>query len=173
MILLLDNYDSFTYNLYQYLCELGADIHVERNDHVTVDQIEAMRPDKLVVSPGPCTPKEAGVSMEAIERLGPTTPVLGVCLGHQCIGEVYGGTVGGAGEIVHGKTSAIHHTGAGVLSGLPTPFDAIPVPLAGRLPRRTCRTASRSRRGRTRGASWASGTRSTRWRACSSTRSPS
>ena len=125
MILLLDNYDSFTYNLYQYLCELGADIHVERNDHVTVDQIEAMRPDKLVVSPGPCTPKEAGVSMEAIERLGPTTPVLGVCLGHQCIGEVYGGTVGGAGEIVHGKTSAIHHTGAGVLAGLPTPFDAI------------------------------------------------
>ena len=136
MILLLDNYDSFTYNLYQYLCELGADIHVERNDHVTVDQIEAMRPDKLVVSPGPCTPKEAGVSMEAIERLGPTTPVLGVCLGHQCIGEVYGGTVGGAGEIVHGKTSAIHHTGAGVLSG---PADALrrdPVPLAGRLPRR-------------------------------------
>ncbi|MDE2900715.1 MAG: anthranilate/aminodeoxychorismate synthase component II, partial [Chloroflexota bacterium] len=110
MILLLDNYDSFTYNLYQYLCELGADIHVERNDHVTVDEIEAMRPDKLVVSPGPCTPKEAGVSMEAIQRLGPTTPVLGVCLGHQCIGEVYGGIVGGAGEIVHGKTSAIHHT---------------------------------------------------------------
>ncbi|MCY4625022.1 MAG: aminodeoxychorismate/anthranilate synthase component II [Chloroflexi bacterium] len=125
MILLLDNYDSFTYNLYQYLCELGADVHVERNDQVTVDEIAAMKPDKLVVSPGPCTPKEAGVSMEAIEQLGPTTPVLGVCLGHQCIGEVYGGTVGGAGEIVHGKTSAIHHTGAGVLEGLPTPFDAI------------------------------------------------
>ena len=125
MILLLDNYDSFTYNLYQYLCELGADVHVERNDQITVDAIEAMRPEKLVVSPGPCTPKEAGVSMEAIERLGPTTPVLGVCLGHQCIGEVYGGTVGGAGEIVHGKTSAIHHTGVGVLTGLPSPFEAI------------------------------------------------
>ena len=125
MILLIDNYDSFTYNLYQYLCELGADVHVERNDQITVDEIVAMKPEKLVVSPGPCTPREAGISMEAIERLGPTTPVLGVCLGHQCIGEVYGGTVGGAGEIVHGKTSAIHHTGAGVLTGLPSPFEAI------------------------------------------------
>ena len=135
MILLIDNYDSFTYNLYQYLCELGADVHVERNDQITVDAIEAMRPEKLVVSPGPCTPKEAGVSMEAIERLGPTTPVLGVCLGHQCIGEVYGGTVGGAGEIVHGKTSAIHHTGAGVLTGLPSPFEAIRYHSLGGLPR--------------------------------------
>ena len=125
MILLLDNYDSFTFNLYQYLSELGADVRVERNDQVTVDEIIAMAPAKLVVSPGPCTPNEAGVSMDAIERLGPTTPVLGVCLGHQCIGQVYGGVVEGAGEIVHGKTSEIHHTGVGVLAGLPTPFDAI------------------------------------------------
>ena len=125
MILLIDNYDSFTYNLYQYLCELGAEVQVERNDQITVDEIEKLKPERIVVSPGPCTPKEAGISVEAILRFGPRMPVLGVCLGHQCIGEAFGGTVGGAGEIVHGKTSPINHNGAGVLNGLPEPFEAI------------------------------------------------
>jgi anthranilate synthase component 2 len=125
MILLIDNYDSFTYNLYQYLCELGAKVQVERNDQITVDEIEKLKPERIVVSPGPCTPKEAGISVEAILRFGPRMPVLGVCLGHQCIGEAFGGTVGGAGEIVHGKTSPINHNGVGVLQGLPEPFEAI------------------------------------------------
>jgi anthranilate synthase/aminodeoxychorismate synthase-like glutamine amidotransferase len=125
LILLIDNYDSFTYNLYQYLCELGAEVQVERNDQITVDEIEKLKPERIVVSPGPCTPKEAGISVEAILRFGPRMPVLGVCLGHQCIGEAFGGTVGGAGEIVHGKTSPINHNGAGVLNGLPEPFEAI------------------------------------------------
>ncbi len=125
MILLIDNYDSFTYNLYQYLCELGAEVQVERNDQITMDEIEKLKPERIVVSPGPCTPKEAGISVEAILRFGPRMPVLGVCLGHQCIGEAFGGTVGGAGEIVHGKTSPINHNGAGVLQGLPEPFEAI------------------------------------------------
>ena len=125
MILLIDNYDSFTYNLYQYLCELGAEVQVERHDQITVDAIEKLKPERIVVSPGPCTPKEAGISVEAILRFGPRMTVLGVCLGHQCIGEAFGGTVGGAGEIVHGKTSPINHNGAGVLNGLPEPFEAI------------------------------------------------
>jgi anthranilate synthase/aminodeoxychorismate synthase-like glutamine amidotransferase len=125
LILLIDNYDSFTYNLYQYLCELGAEVQVERNDQITMDEIEKLKPERIVVSPGPCTPKEAGISVEAILRFGPRMPVLGVCLGHQCIGEAFGGTVGGAGEIVHGKTSPINHNGAGVLQGLPEPFEAI------------------------------------------------
>ena len=125
MILLIDNYDSFTYNLYQYLGELGADVRVERNDQISVDEIEKLKPEKIVVSPGPCTPKEAGISMEAILRFGSRMPVLGVCLGHQCIGEAFGGTVGGAGEIVHGKTSPINHNGVGVMQGLPEPFEAI------------------------------------------------
>ncbi|MCH8940409.1 MAG: aminodeoxychorismate/anthranilate synthase component II [Chloroflexi bacterium] len=125
MILLIDNYDSFTYNLYQYLCELGAEVQVERNDQITLDEIEKLQPERIVVSPGPCTPKEAGISVEAILRFGPRMPVLGVCLGHQCIGEAFGGTVGGAGEIVHGKTSPINHNGAGVLHNLPSPFEAI------------------------------------------------
>ena len=125
MILLIDNYDSFTYNLYQYLCELGAEVQVERNDQITLDEIEKLQPERIVVSPGPCTPKEAGISVKAILRFGPRMPVLGVCLGHQCIGEAFGGTVGGAGEIVHGKTSPINHNGAGVLQNLPSPFEAI------------------------------------------------
>lgn len=125
MILLIDNYDSFTYNLYQYLCELGAEVEVARNDKITVDEIERMAPEKLVISPGPCTPREAGISNDAIRRLGARTPTLGVCLGHQCIGEAYGGVVGGAGEIMHGKMSTIHHDGKGVFKGLPNPFDAI------------------------------------------------
>ena len=125
MILLIDNYDSFTYNLYQYLCELGADVRVVRNDQATVDEIEAMAPQKLVVSPGPCTPKEAGISVELIDRMAGKLPILGVCLGHECIGEVFGGVVGYAGEIMHGKASRIEHDGKGVFRGLPDSFEAI------------------------------------------------
>ena len=125
MILIIDNYDSFTYNLYQYLSELGADVTVVRNDKVTLEQIEESRPQGIVVSPGPCTPREAGISQEVILRMGPQVPTLGVCLGHQCVGQAYGATVGPAGEIMHGKMSQIHHRGAGVFQGLPVPFPAI------------------------------------------------
>ena len=125
MLLLLDNYDSFTYNLYQYLAELGADVTVIRNDKITIPEIQEMAPSGIVISPGPCTPSEAGISNEVIQRFGSKLPVLGVCLGHQCIGEAYGATVDRAGEIRHGKTSMIHHDGAGVFAGLPTPFEAI------------------------------------------------
>ena len=125
MILLIDNYDSFTYNLYQYLCELGADVEVRRNDKTSIEEIEELAPEKIVISPGPCTPKEAGISNEVINHFGEQIPTLGVCLGHQCIGDAYGGTVGGAGEIMHGKMSVIHHDGEGVFKGLPNPFDAI------------------------------------------------
>ena len=125
LILLIDNYDSFTYNLYQYLCELGAEVEVVRNDQTTLEEIADMDPEKIVISPGPCTPDKAGISNDVLRRFGPTTPTLGVCLGHQCIGHAYGGTVGGAGEIMHGKTSLIHHDGKGVFKGLPDPFEAI------------------------------------------------
>ena len=125
MILLIDNYDSFTYNLYQYLCELGAEVEVARNDKITLEDIERMSPEKIVISPGPCTPAEAGISNDVLRRFGAETPTLGVCLGHQCVGYAFGGTVGGAGEIMHGKMSLIHHTGEGVFSGLPNPFEAI------------------------------------------------
>jgi anthranilate synthase/aminodeoxychorismate synthase-like glutamine amidotransferase len=125
MLLLLDNYDSFTYNLYQYLSELGADVTVIRNDKTNIEEIEAMAPEGIVVSPGPCTPSAAGVSNDVIRHFGPKLPVLGVCLGHQCIGEAYGATVDRAGEIRHGKTSMINHDGKGVFAGLPDPFEAI------------------------------------------------
>jgi anthranilate synthase/aminodeoxychorismate synthase-like glutamine amidotransferase len=125
MLLLIDNYDSFTYNLYQYLAELGADVRVERNDAVTVEEIEALAPERIVISPGPCTPKEAGVSVEVIRRFAGQVPLLGVCLGHQCIGEAFGGVVDGAGEIKHGKLSHISHDGRGVFAGLPEPMEAI------------------------------------------------
>ena len=125
MILLIDNYDSFTYNLYQYLCELGAEVSVVRNDKITLDQIRNMSPEKIVVSPGPCTPDKAGISNEVVREFGPIIPVLGVCLGHQCVGQTFGGIVGKAGEIMHGKTSLIHHDGEGVFSGIPSPFEAI------------------------------------------------
>jgi anthranilate synthase/aminodeoxychorismate synthase-like glutamine amidotransferase len=125
MILLIDNYDSFTYNLYQYLCELGADVEVVRNDQVTIEDIEVMAPEKIVISPGPCTPKEAGISVPVVKRFAGKTPILGVCLGHQAIGEAFGGIVGGAGEIVHGKTSMVKHDGKGVFAGLPNPMEAI------------------------------------------------
>ncbi len=124
MLIVIDNYDSFTYNLVQYLGELGADMEVWRNDQITVDDLAARRPEAIVISPGPCTPAEAGISVEVIRRLGPTTPILGVCLGHQSIGEAFGGRVIRAPEIVHGKTSEIHHRGQGVFHGLPSPFTA-------------------------------------------------
>jgi anthranilate synthase component 2 len=125
MLLLIDNYDSFTYNLYQYLCELGADVEVHRNDRITTDEIAGMAPERIVLSPGPCTPKEAGISVAVIRRFGAHTPLLGVCLGHQCIGEAYGGVVDRAGEVMHGKTSQIQHDGRGVFAGLPNPLQAI------------------------------------------------
>ncbi|WIG61640.1 MAG: aminodeoxychorismate/anthranilate synthase component II [Ktedonobacterales bacterium] len=124
MLLLLDNYDSFTYNLYQYLAELGADVLVRRNDALTVAEAEALAPSHIVISPGPCTPREAGISCALIERLGPSVPLLGVCLGHQCIAAVYCGRVVRAPEPVHGKTAHVFHDGAGVLAGLPSPFEA-------------------------------------------------
>ena len=124
MLLVIDNYDSFTYNLVQYFGELGADPLVKRNDEITPDEIAALRPERIVISPGPCTPKEAGISCEVIRRFGPTTPLLGVCLGHQAIGQVYGGDVVRAGRLMHGKTSPIQHHGSGVFAGLPNPFDA-------------------------------------------------
>ena len=124
-VFMIDNYDSFTYNLVQYLGELGAEITVKRNDRVTLDEIAAARPTHLVVSPGPCTPNEAGISMAAIARFGAERlPVLGVCLGHQAIGQVYGGVVRRAGAPVHGKTDEIGHDGRGVFAGLPDPFTA-------------------------------------------------
>ena len=125
MILLIDNYDSFTYNLYQYLAELGADVRVVRNDEASLDEIAAMAPERIVVSPGPRTPKDAGISVDAVRRFAGKLPILGVCLGHQCIGEAFGSEIAYAGEIMHGKSSSIQHDGKGVLRGLPDPFDAI------------------------------------------------
>jgi anthranilate synthase/aminodeoxychorismate synthase-like glutamine amidotransferase len=124
MLLLLDNYDSFTYNLYQYLSELGAQVEVRRNDQVTLEEIEQLQPERIVISPGPCTPNEAGISCQVIERFGPHIPLLGVCLGHQAIGQVYGGRVIRAPEPMHGKTSRIYHQGQGILHDLPNPFEA-------------------------------------------------
>jgi anthranilate synthase component II len=124
VLLMIDNYDSFTYNLVQYLQALGAEVRVERNDALTVEQIAALAPERIVISPGPCTPNEAGVSMAVIERLGATTPILGVCLGHQSMGQVYGGDVIRAGKIMHGKTSRIRHEGKGVFAGLPDGYEA-------------------------------------------------
>jgi len=123
-VLVIDNYDSFVYNLVQYLGELGADPVVHRHDDLTVDAVEAMAPDGVLISPGPGRPDDAGVSNEVIERLAGRIPILGVCLGHQCIGQVFGGNVVRAAEVVHGKTSIVHHTGQGVLAGLPQPFVA-------------------------------------------------
>ena len=124
MLLMIDNYDSFTYNIVQYLGELGADVHVVRNDEITVDEIETLAPEKIVLSPGPCTPNEAGISMAVVERWAGVLPILGICLGHQSIGQVYGGKVVRARKVMHGKTSPIHHRGEGVFSGLSQPFEA-------------------------------------------------
>ena len=124
MMLVIDNYDSFTYNLVQYLGELGETVRVERNDEITLDEIEAMQPDKLMVSPGPCSPNEAGISCAVIERFAGRIPLFGVCLGHQCLGQVYGGRVVRADRLMHGKTSSIHHRGEGIFKGMPNPFEA-------------------------------------------------
>jgi anthranilate synthase/aminodeoxychorismate synthase-like glutamine amidotransferase len=124
MLLILDNYDSFTYNLVQYFGELGAEMKIFRNDALTVEDVRKLAPERICISPGPCTPNEAGISLELIRELGPTTPILGVCLGHQSIGQVYGGEVVRADRLMHGKTSPIHHHGASVFKGLPNPFEA-------------------------------------------------
>jgi anthranilate synthase component 2 len=122
MIVVIDNYDSFTFNLVQYLGELGADLTVYRNDEKRVDEIAAMRPEAIVLSPGPCTPAEAGISVSLIQQLGPRVPILGVCLGHQAIGAAYGGRVVRARRLMHGKTSPIEHEGVGIFAGIPSPF---------------------------------------------------
>ena len=119
MILMIDNYDSFTYNIVQYLGELGATIEVHRNDEITLDQIDQLNPEKIVISPGPCTPNEAGISMDVIREFGQSIPTLGICLGHQSIGQVYGGEVVRAREVMHGKLSYVHHNGRGVFQNLP------------------------------------------------------
>jgi anthranilate synthase/aminodeoxychorismate synthase-like glutamine amidotransferase len=124
MVFVLDNYDSFTYNLVQYLGELGADVEVRRNDQVTVSEVEAMRPERIVISPGPCTPREAGISIELIRRMAGRAPILGVCLGHQAIGEAFGGRVVRAKKIMHGKTSQVEHDGKTIFRGLDTPMTA-------------------------------------------------
>ncbi|MEC7612047.1 MAG: aminodeoxychorismate/anthranilate synthase component II [Pseudomonadota bacterium] len=124
MILMIDNYDSFTYNIVQYLLELGADVDVRRNDEVNLDDIAQLNPEKIVISPGPCTPNEAGISMACIERFGGTIPILGICLGHQSIGQVFGGQVVRAREVMHGKTSVIYHNQGGVFSDLAQPLTA-------------------------------------------------
>jgi anthranilate synthase/aminodeoxychorismate synthase-like glutamine amidotransferase len=124
MILVIDNYDSFTYNLVQYLGEMGAEMAIFRNDAITLTEIEAMRPDRIVISPGPCTPKEAGISVDLIKTFGASIPTLGVCLGHQSIGEAYGGEVVRAERLMHGKTSMISHDGKSIYRGVPNPFEA-------------------------------------------------
>ena len=125
MLLLIDNYDSFTYNLFQYLSELGEEVVVVRNNKTTLEEIDKMKPHRIVISPGPSTPLRAGISNQVIRHFGPRLPILGVCLGHQCIGYSYGGSVGQAKEIMHGKSSLIHHNSQGVFAGLPNPFSAI------------------------------------------------
>ncbi|MDH5181163.1 MAG: aminodeoxychorismate/anthranilate synthase component II [Gammaproteobacteria bacterium] len=124
MLLMIDNYDSFTYNLVQYFGELGADVHVYRNDQITIADIEQLKPDHLVVSPGPCTPNEAGISVAAIKHFAGKLPILGVCLGHQSIGQAFGGKIVRAGAIMHGKTSMVYHKDTGVFAGLTNPFEA-------------------------------------------------
>ncbi len=124
MILMIDNYDSFTFNVVQYLLELGAEVTVKRNDEISIADIEAMAPEKIVISPGPCTPNEAGISLQTVSHFAGKIPLLGICLGHQSIGQSYGGKVVRANEVMHGKTSMIHHHGQGVFSGLDNPFEA-------------------------------------------------
>ncbi|WP_299879431.1 aminodeoxychorismate/anthranilate synthase component II [uncultured Cocleimonas sp.] len=124
MILMIDNYDSFTYNLVQYLGELGAEVVVKRNDQITIEDIEALAPERIMISPGPCTPTEAGISLAVIEHFKGKLPIFGVCLGHQSIGQQFGGNIIRAKEIMHGKTSDIYHKGTGIFKGLPNPFKA-------------------------------------------------
>ena len=122
MILMIDNYDSFTYNVVQYLYELEQDVLVKRNDEITVDEVAVMHPDHIVLSPGPCTPNEAGISLQVVDKFSGHIPILGICLGHQSIGQVFGSNIVKAKHVMHGKTSEIHHNGMGIFSGLPSPF---------------------------------------------------
>ncbi|KZX76815.1 anthranilate synthase component 2 [Oleiphilus sp. HI0009] len=124
MLLMIDNYDSFTYNVVQYLGELGADVRVYRNDEITIKEIEALNPEKIVISPGPCTPNEAGVSLQVLEHFKGKLPIFGICLGHQSIGQAFGGSIIRAGQVMHGKTSPVHHNNEGVFKGLPNPVTA-------------------------------------------------
>ncbi len=124
MVVVIDNYDSFTYNLVQYLGELGADLVIFRNDEVTIEDIRAITPDHVVISPGPGNPDDGGISNEVLKEFGPSTPILGVCLGHQCIGQTYGGKVSRASRLMHGKTSSVYHNGKGLFFGVPNPFKA-------------------------------------------------
>lgn len=124
MLLMIDNYDSFTFNLVQYFGELGADVTTIRNDQISVDEVVAMKPDQIVLSPGPCTPNEAGICLDLIDRLAGKIPMLGVCLGHQSMGQAFGGKVVRARDVMHGKTSLVHHNGQGVFRGLPSPYTA-------------------------------------------------
>ena len=124
MLLLIDNYDSFTYNVAQYLGELGAEVAVHRNDEISLAEIEAMAPERIVLSPGPCTPNEAGVCLDVVRAFGPRLPLLGICLGHQCIGQAFGGDIVRAQAVMHGKTSLVHHEGEGLFAGLPAPLQA-------------------------------------------------
>ncbi len=124
MILMIDNYDSFTYNIVQYLCELGSEVEVHRNDEITLGEIRTLNPAKIVISPGPCTPNEAGISLDVVREFAGHTPILGICLGHQSIGQAFGGDVVRAEEVMHGKTSPIHHNSRGVFADLPNPFEA-------------------------------------------------
>ncbi len=124
MILVIDNYDSFTYNLVQYLGEMGEELAVYRNDQITLDEVEAKAPDRIIISPGPCTPNEAGISVETIRRMADKTPILGVCLGHQSLGQAFGGEIVRASRLMHGKTSPIQHDGRTIFQGLPNPFEA-------------------------------------------------
>ncbi|MEM7096778.1 MAG: aminodeoxychorismate/anthranilate synthase component II [Pseudomonadota bacterium] len=124
MILMIDNYDSFTYNIVQYLSELGAEVEVHRNDEISLDDIHQLRPQKIVISPGPCTPNEAGISLDVVTTFAESVPILGICLGHQSIGQAFGGVVCRADDVMHGKTSSIHHNGTGVFKNLDTPIEA-------------------------------------------------
>ncbi len=124
MLLMIDNYDSFTFNLVQYFCELGAEVEVHRNDKITIDEIKELNPEKIVLSPGPCTPNEAGISLEVVHQFGGKLPILGVCLGHQTIGQAFGGDIVHAGQVMHGKTSDVYHKDIGVFKGLPNPMSA-------------------------------------------------
>ena len=171
MVFVLDNYDSFTYNLVQYLGELGATLHVRRNDQVTLDEIAALAPSHIVISPGPGRPEDAGMTPGVIERFGPSVPILGVCLGHQAIGLVCGGRVVRAPVPMHGKTSVIEHDGRGVFSGLASPIEASRYHSLVVVKSRACRTCSKSRHeAAATASSWACGTRPGRCRACSSIR---
>jgi anthranilate synthase component 2 len=171
MLLLIDNYDSFTYNLYQYFCELGQEVLVVRNNMTTLEKIEQMAPQHIVISPGPSTPLEAGISNDVIRRFGPRIPILGVCLGHECIGYAYGGHIWQAKKIMHGKTSLVHHHNEGVFKGLPEPFVAVRYHSLV-VKRETLPSVSISLPGLRTEKSWVSGTGSIRWRVSSFIRNP-